>query len=331
MLIITLGDPFSINVELVHRCESQILDIAQTHRVVLVGSKAQWICQSKALAQKEIVLHDIPGLDAEYLKKPGIYFLDIDHTNNSAVNLSVEARGKIAAQSLAILQNIPPRDYGKTAVVTLGVDKKTLDGVWPGFKGQTEFFEKTFNAPAVMILAGSKLRVGLVTNHLALRDVSKNISEDLIAKKISLFESSLMNLFGIAKPRIGVCGLNPHTSDHGLFGDEEEKCIKPAIQNYQKRNPQALIYGPLPADTVFHRALQGEFDGVLAMYHDQGLGPLKTIHFWDAINVSGGLPLLRVSVDHGPASDLYLQQKSNHQSFAQALGFSKSYLERSVR
>ena len=126
-----------------------------------------------------------------------------------------------------------------------------------------------------------RLRVGLATNHLALKNVADAIDHDLLKSKINLLESSLSHILGIKDPRIGVCALNPHASDNGLFGDEEARILSPVIESLGSN-----IQGPFPADTLFHFAHSGEFDGVLAMYHDQGLGPLKTVHFYDAVKIS---------------------------------------------
>ena len=146
-----------------------------------------------------------------------------------------------------------------------------------------------------MILAGPKLRVGLATNHLALKDVPKALNQDLVRRKIELLKSSLAKILGLEFAKIGVCALNPHASDNGLFGDEEEKNIRAChISSFEND-----VTGPFPADTLFHFAYTGQYDGVLAMYHDQGLGPLKTVHFYDAVNITGGLKHLRVSPDHG--------------------------------
>jgi 4-hydroxy-L-threonine phosphate dehydrogenase PdxA len=169
---------------------------------------------------------------------------------------------------------------------------------------------------SIMMLAGPKLRVALVTNHVALGDVSSSINSELLCNKIDALLSGLKNNFQFSMPRIAVTGLNPHCSDSGLFGDQEEKIILPAIKKSQEKwHSKAEISGPLPADTAFHRAYRGEFDAVLCQYHDQGLGPLKLVHFDEAINITMGLIMTRVSPDHGPAEGGFLNGTSSKKSF----------------
>jgi 4-hydroxythreonine-4-phosphate dehydrogenase len=330
MLIVTLGDPLSINVELVCRSHAQLHQVAESVPVVFVGSILQWQDQTQRLGRK-IVVRVIEKF-ADVIV-PGIYFLNSDAqvglgSSPRAENLTAKERSEIAASALRAVESI--KGLGKkSAVLTLGVDKNIVSLSIPGFSGQTEFFAKMFDAPAIMILAGQKLRVGLVTNHLRLSEVSQKITKDLVVQKIRLFQQSLRDLFGYRTPSIAVCGLNPHAGDSGLFGDEESLVIMPAVDLIaSEKGMLGKVVGPVSADTAFFRCMQGEFDGVLAMYHDQGLGPLKTVHFWDAINVSGGLPVLRVSVDHGPASDLFLKNKANPQSFIKAMEFAHTYLTR---
>jgi 4-hydroxythreonine-4-phosphate dehydrogenase len=162
---------------------------------------------------------------------------------------------------------------------------------------------------------------------LPLKEVVPRLSTELIETKICLFAKSLKEDFNIKSPRIAVCGVNPHAGDNGLFGDEDRRLILPVVKKLQaKWQGQVTLQGPMPADTVFHFAFQGQYDGVLAMYHDQGLGPLKIVHFDTAVNLSGGLPHLRVSPDHGPAADLYLSQKASPKSWQSCYAVACQYL-----
>ncbi|MCX6129993.1 MAG: 4-hydroxythreonine-4-phosphate dehydrogenase PdxA, partial [Proteobacteria bacterium] len=237
--------------------------------------------------------------------------------------LSELERGQIAVTALESLsrKDLKLKDL---AVLTSPIDKHSCALAGFKFPGQTEYFEKIWAKDGLMILAGPRLRVGLATNHLALRDVSAALSLNLIVQKLRLFHDSLQTIFGIAKPRLAVAGLNPHCGDGGLFGDEDQKIIAPAVAVAREKGLD--VKGPLPADTIFFRALSGDFDGVLAMYHDQGLGPLKTVHFYDAINVTGGLPHLRLSPDHGPAAELYGRSGARSDSFRAALLQVRQYL-----
>jgi 4-hydroxythreonine-4-phosphate dehydrogenase len=153
-----------------------------------------------------------------------------------------------------------------------------------------------------MMLAGKKLRVALVTIHCALKDVPALLSKTKVLGTIRITAAALEQDFGISKPRLAVAALNPHAGEDGLFGEEEESIIRPAIRKAKAEGYR--VEGPFPADSLFYRAAGGEFDAVVAMYHDQGLIPLKLLHFSDAVNVTLGLPVVRTSVDHGTAYDI---------------------------
>jgi len=156
--------------------------------------------------------------------------------------------------------------------------------------------------PYAMMLGGDRLKVVLATTHLAIHDVPVALNQTLIYQKIALIHRAFGRDFNIPRPKIAVCGLNPHCSDGGMFGREEEEIIAPAI--VMARDEDIDVHGPLPGDTVFYQTYQGDFDVVLAMYHDQGLAPLKLVHFDDGVNVTLGLPIIRTSVDHGVAYDI---------------------------
>ena len=308
MLVITLGDPWSVNIEIISQCLSGSF-LENCHRrnipVTLIGSFYHWEQQSGK------------NLDVE--------FTPVDLTKEMMVpadKLSVESRGNIALQSL---QKVVQINANRLAVLTMPIDKHACWKAGFDFPGQTEFFEKIWQTAGLMLLAGPKLRVGLVTTHIPLSRVAQTISAELIESKIHLMFTSLKNNFQINKPRLAVTGLNPHCGDQGMFGSEDQTIITKVIKNLKKRYGDNLT-GPLPADTVFYHAYQGMYDGVLAMYHDQGLGPLKTVHFDSAINISAGLPHLRVSPDHGPAKDLFMQNKASLISTQEALNVCLNYL-----
>ncbi len=305
-LILTLGDPYSVNIELLNSCLSPHKNIS----TILVGSAYHFQNQSS--------LSYTPIKNFEEAKPNTLSFLDIGGVQKPADTLSPRERGEISNNSLYALFPYVNHSKEKLAVLTCPIDKFAAHAAGFSFAGHTEFFSEKSSCETLMLLAGPKLRVGLATNHLALKDVSKTLNIKLIQKKLSILHSTLKNLFHISSPHIAVCGLNPHCSDGGLFGDEEELFIKPAIQEFQKSTPDR-IHGPLPADTVFYRALNNSYDAVLAMYHDQGLGPLKTVHFDEAVNITCGLPYLRVSPDHGPAKDLFMQNKASVRSMQEAL------------
>ena len=189
------------------------------------------------------------------------------------------------------------------AMVTCPVNKALMRKAGHIFEGHTQLIAHLTNTEDyVMMLAGDKLRVALVTIHCALEKVPSTLDHDRIYKTIIITSQALQLDFGLKTPRLAVAALNPHAGESGLFGSEEDEIIRPAIET--ARAEGFLVEGPLPADTLFYRAAAGQFDAVVAMYHDQGLIPLKLLHFSDAVNITLGLPIVRTSVDHGTAYDI---------------------------
>ena len=190
-----------------------------------------------------------------------------------------------------------------SAVVTCPISKALMQQAGYAYEGHTQLIASlTRCRDYVMMLAGKKLRVALVTIHCALKDVPALLSKEKVFKTIRITAGALEQDFGIPKPRLAVAALNPHAGEEGLFGEEENSIITPAIRTAKAEGYR--VEGPFPADSLFYRAAGGEFDAVVAMYHDQGLIPLKLLHFSDAVNVTLGLPVVRTSVDHGTAYEI---------------------------
>jgi len=202
------------------------------------------------------------------------------------------------------------------AVVTGPVNKKGLAGVGYIFPGQTEFFASRWSGEPVMAFAGGKMTVGLVTWHIPLSGVSQAITGADIRRTVLALISLRVKL-GDHRPRIAVCGLNPHAGESGLLGKEDDAIIRPAVEALRAEG--YAVSGPLPGDTVFHRHLQGEFDAVAAIYHDQGLAPLKAVDFSTSANLSLGLKHVRTSPDHGTAYEIAGQGKADRGSFDSAM------------
>jgi 4-hydroxythreonine-4-phosphate dehydrogenase len=189
------------------------------------------------------------------------------------------------------------------AIVTAPISKEHLQKGGYRYPGHTEFLASLSRVRDVrMMMAGPRLKVVLVTIHEPFKKIASLLSIPRILKTIELTDRSLRQWFRIKQPRIAVAALNPHAGESGIFGDEEEKQILPAIRKAQRG--KIVASGPYPPDTVFYRAAKGEFDAVVAMYHDQGLIPLKLLHFEEAVNITLGLPFIRTSVDHGTAFDI---------------------------
>lgn len=202
-------------------------------------------------------------------------------------------------------------------LVTAPIHKKNVQGENFSYTGHTPFLKDVDGAKDVlMLLYDSNLRVALVTEHLPIREVAKHITKEMILSKLHLLNQSLRRDFGIDKPKIAVLGLNPHSGDEGLIGDEEEKIILPALKEAKNK---MLVYGPYSADGFFARAHYTKFDAVLAMYHDQGLVPFKTIAAGEGVNYSAGLSFVRTSPDHGTAFDIAGKNLADHTSFTTAV------------
>ena len=189
------------------------------------------------------------------------------------------------------------------AMVTAPVHKGAINDAGIAFTGHTEYLAAATNTPrVVMMLAGGNLRVALATTHLPLKDVPAAIEAESLTETLRIVERDLREKFGIATPRIAVCGLNPHAGEGGYLGTEERDVIEPVIDALLSRGLQ--VYGPYPADTIFVPAHAKGYDAIVAMYHDQGLPVLKRDSFGNGINITLGLPFIRTSVDHGTALEL---------------------------
>ncbi len=213
-------------------------------------------------------------------------------------------------------------DKTASGIVTCPINKAAINAAGFHFPGHTELLaERCGIEKVVMMLAGERLKVCLVTTHLAYRDIPETLTSDEILQTIRITDAAFKQQFGLPQPRIAVLALNPHASENGLFGDEEERLITPAITAAKAEGINAD--GPHSADTLFHFAVKGAYDAVVCMYHDQGLIPLKLLHFDDAVNVTLGLPIVRTSVDHGTAYDLAGTGKANTASLIAAVKMAK--------
>lgn len=188
-------------------------------------------------------------------------------------------------------------------IVTAPINKEAINMGGCHYPGHTELLaDLTQASESGMMIVGGPLRIMFVTTHVAIKDLPAQLTQARIEKGIRLAHAALTTLFGIKKPTIGVAALNPHAGEHGLFGDEETRVIRPAAR--VARAQGILASDPLPADTLFGKAAKGQYDGIVALYHDQGLIPLKLVAFGTCVNLTVGLPIIRTSVDHGTAFDI---------------------------
>lgn len=221
---------------------------------------------------------------------------DLNHSHPSAAGGRAMVSYIIEAIDMALNHDV-------AGMVTGPISKTSLNLAGYSYPGHTELLaDRTGASEVAMMLAGGTFRVVLATIHCALAEVPERLTLDGLLRLFRLTCRSLEHDFGLDRPSLGVAALNPHASEGGLFGEEEKEVIIPAV--LEARGQGLPVSGPFPADTLFWRHSQGEFDAICAMYHDQGLIPLKLLHFMDAVNVTLGLPIIRTSVDHGTAYDL---------------------------
>jgi 4-hydroxythreonine-4-phosphate dehydrogenase len=238
--------------------------------------------------------------------------------------------------AIEILPGQPSKQAGKAALLSLQravedskdgfldgfvtgpIDKNTIHGAEFPFRGHTEYLTATFGAgESLMLMVGNDLRVGLVTEHVPVKEVASLITKERVELKIRLLEMSLKKDFGINKPKIAILGLNPHAGDEGLLGTEENEVIKPVIADLKIKGK--IIMGPYAADGFFASGQHSKYDGIIAMYHDQGLVAFKTIAFENGVNFTAGLPIVRTSPDHGTAYNIAGKNLADESSFRQAI------------
>lgn len=202
-------------------------------------------------------------------------------------------------------------------LVTAPINKKNIQSPDFNFTGHTEYLSSQFGCSSLMMMVCDRIRIGIVTNHLALKDVPQSITRNVLFDKLMLMNQSLKRDFGIPMPKIAVLALDPHAGDNGVIGDFDTRVVKPTIEEVQKKG--VLAYGPFPADGFFGNSDFNHFDGVLALYHDQGLIPFKLMSFTEGVNFTAGLPYVRTSPAHGTAYDIAGKDKANEQSFRSAV------------
>lgn len=327
VLGVTLGDPAGVGPEIVARAagEPRVRDRC---RPLAIGS-ADALREALALVGSPLGLHAVRAPEECRWAAGTLEVLDLANVDMAAL-----PRGEVsAAAGRAAYECIEravalARAGAIDAIVTAPINKEALAAAGIEHTGHTEILARlTGTRDFAMLLMGRDLRVIHVTTHVALRRVPDLVTRDRVLRTIRLARQAMAGL-GQPRPRIAVAGLNPHAGEDGLFGEEERTAISPAIE--AARGEGMAVTGPLPADTLFSRARGGEFDIVVAMYHDQGHIPVKTLGFsydeatrrWtglSGVNVTVGLPFLRVSVDHGTAFDRAWKGIANHESMVEAL------------
>lgn len=312
---ITIGDINGIGPEVIIKAlkDARILSDCTP---IIYGSTKTMSYHKKALNEEEFTYQSCKTAEDASPKKINIVNVwndeikfelgSITETGGKYAYLSLEkATEDLATNKIDILVTAP---ISKEAIIKAGFQ----------FPGHTEYLAHLSGVDeALMVMVSPNLKVALVTSHIALKDVSKALTKEKVYAKIKVLENSLKKDFGIIRPKIAVLGLNPHAGENGKMGTEESEAISPAIQ--QAKNENILAFGPYPADGFFGSNLLNQFDGILAMYHDQGLTAFKALAFDEGVNYTAGLPIVRTSPDHGTAFDIAGKNKASGQSFRSAI------------
>ena len=299
---ITMGDPVGIGPEIIIKALSRA-GIHPLCRPFVLGD-SRLFSNSVVQLRSPLKVRVVSDLRKVRSSRKFLNVLDLPIQDLDQLQPSVPNKSAGVAMLAAITRGAELAINGEiAALVTAPIHKEALRLAGSPHPGHTELLAHLSGGPPVrMMLVGGKLRVILVTTHAPLSEVPKLITTPKILTTIELADRTMKKYFGIRRPRIAVAGLNPHAGEGGLFGQEDQTLIRPAVEQARAGGIQAV--GPLPPDSLFHQAYRGDYDIVVVMYHDQGLIPLKMLSFGRAVNITVGLPFIRTSVDHGTAYDI---------------------------
>ncbi len=321
LLAITMGDPAGIGPEIIVKA-LQLPRVWRVCRPLVVGSVSVFARTAGRLAPS-LTIAQVSGHDSgaahQIFRRGRLPLFDPFSVSIRSFRMG---RASASAGSMAVtcIQSAVRLAQAGCVegMVTAPINKEAMHLAGHQYPGHTEMLRDLTKArESGMLIMGGPLKIVFTTTHLPLRDVAQALTVPKILKAIRLAHSGLKQLFGIRKPRIAVAGFNPHAGENGLFGDEEIRLILPAIKRAKAQG--IACTGPYPADTMFAKALGGAFDGIVVLYHDQGLIPLKTVAFGHCVNITVGLPILRTSVDHGTAFDIAGKGKADPASLVEAI------------
>ncbi len=317
IIAITQGDPNGVGYEVIMKAleHAHVLELCTP---VIYGSAKIASYYRKALQLQPMNVQQIASIDE--VKPDAINIINVVG-EDFKIEPGVASREAGQAAFAALERAVADLKEGKVqALVTAPINKNTIHSEEFNFPGHTEYLESQLAGEddhALMILYDENIRIALVTTHLPITQVAQNITRERIVECLRVFNDTLRSDFAITAPRIAVLGLNPHAGDNGLLGSEELEVIAPAIDDAQQQ--KILAFGPYPADGFFGNAQYKHFDGVLAMYHDQGLAPFKTLAMDAGVNFTAGLPYVRTSPDHGTAYDIAGRGEASEASMRAAI------------
>jgi len=307
---VSLGDPSGIGPEVFIKAIKDQKLKRHLSKVILVSSPKVIEGAISALDAKQKInlISDIKNA-----KPDSINLINVDGCKDFVLGEPTFNNSKFIVECLSTAADLALTN--SSCLVTGPLNKSIIQKQIQNFTGHTEFLKSKFNADEVlMYMTNGNLHLGILTTHIPLKEVPNSISKDLIKNKYKLLHRGLIDIFKLASPKIAVLGINPHAGEFGTIGDEEQNIISPTIDELRHEGYDAN--GPVSADTVF---TQTKYDAVLSMYHDQALPVLKTIDFNKTVNITLGLPFLRISVDHGTAEDIAKNYSANYESMMEAL------------
>lgn len=310
---ISIGDFNGIGIEIILKTfsDKRMLDFCTP---IIFGS-TKLISTYKKSLNNNVPVNGIKHINAAIDGKINVLNLWKDEIQINLGKPTAQS-GKLAFESLEAATNALINEE-IDVLVTAPINKDNIQSEEFKFPGHTEYLESKLKGESLMILMTSSLRIGLITGHIPVSKVSETITPQLIKAKVEVLYNTLVQDFAISKPKIAILGLNPHCGDNGVIGNEDDEIIRPTILEIQ--NQGKLVYGPYAADSFFGSENYKNFDGVLAMYHDQGLGPFKSLSFGEGVNYTAGLDKIRTSPDHGTAYELAGKNEANVNSFKEAV------------
>ncbi len=310
---ISIGDLNGIGCEIILKTFEDVRMLDFCTPVIFASNKT--ISFQKNALNLEINYHGIQEANMALAGKINVVNVWKEIPEVSFGNSTKEA-GKFALQSLrAAVSALKNNEID--VLVTAPINKDNIQAEDFKFPGHTDYLAAELEGESLMFMVTESLKVGLLTDHVAIKDVSSAISPRLIRNKISIIEKSLMMDFGIRKPRIALLGINPHSGDNGVIGKEDDEILRPVVR--ERVDIGHLVYGPYSADSFFGSQAYKKFDAVLAAYHDQGLIPFKTLSFGNGVNFTAGLSKVRTSPDHGTAYEIAGKGLADHSSFREAV------------
>jgi 4-hydroxythreonine-4-phosphate dehydrogenase len=313
---ITMGDPCGIGAEVIVKALAD-LEVRALGRFIVFGQH-ELLAYAADRAEINPFWFRRPHEEIEHVRS-GVVVADFDDLNAPGLtHRAPTAEGGVASMRYLEEAVQAHKERRIDAIVTAPISKTSWKQAGIKFPGHTEYLADAYRVRRVtMAFIGERLRVALASTHLALFDLQNSFTIGRVFQPIDLLDEWLRRYLDIADPRIAVCGLNPHAGEGGRFGDEERRIIEPAM--IMAGELGIHVEGPFPSDTLFIEAARGKYDGVVAMYHDQGLIPVKLLEFESAVNVTLGLPVIRTSVDHGTAFDIAGQDRAHPGSMKAAI------------